>query len=72
MIFPQLTLVGVAVIIALTKWFKLFRGVLFYVLVIVIGGLIMIFPVQHNVALVILVQFVFGDWERVSILPNLT
>lgn len=50
----------------LTRWFKLFRGALFYVLIIVIGGLVMIVPIQRSIALVVLVQFVFGDWERVS------
>lgn len=62
----QLTLLGVAVIVAITKLIIAGGGPIFYILVGIVGAAVMACPIQNDRALLVLIEFVFGDWERVS------
>lgn len=62
----QLTLLGVAVIVAVTKLVNAGSGLTFYIVVGIVGAAVMACPIQNDRALLVLIEFVFGDWERVS------
>lgn len=64
----QVGLLGAGIVVTLVHFFKFLRHwVLFYSMLIFVLFAICFFPIRNNPAVVILIDFVFGDVERVSL-----
>lgn len=62
----QVGLFGIAFIVGCSHFFKLFRGLAFYALLVGTGIIIVLFPIGDNMAILLLVDFILSDIQRVS------
>lgn len=67
----QIGLLGVTFIAGCSQFVEAVRGLLFYALLAFVGLIVILFPIGDDLAIVVLVEFVFGDVQRVGNCPLL-
>lgn len=66
----QVGLFGIAIIVGCAHFVNYFRELAFYPLLAVIGCFIISFPIGDNFAIVVLIDFIFSDAQRVCETSN--
>lgn len=65
----KIGLLGVTFLVGCCYFVKFFRGVAFYILLIAVGIPVVLFPIDDQVAVVILIQFLTKDLQKVHFFP---
>lgn len=68
-IFHQIGLLGVLFIVTTSYYVKIFRGIAFYILLAIVSTVVVLFPIDDQVAIVILLEFLTKDPQKVSEIP---
>lgn len=63
---PQIGLSGVTIIVACCYYLRFLRGIAFYVLFLIVGGTIILFPIDNQIAIVVVVEFLTKDLQKVT------
>lgn len=64
--FLQIGLMGVTFMVGCCYFVQFFRGFGFYVLLVAVGGVVVLFPIDDQVAIIILIRFLTMDLQKVG------